>query len=250
VAIEWGATDWIAPDWPAPTRVRALVTTRQGGVSRGPYTSLNMASHVGDDPQAVKENRARLRARLPADPLWLEQVHGTEVVCAEESTSGARADAAWSTRTNSVCAVMIADCLPILLCDEQGSIVAAAHAGWRGLSAGIIERTVSAMSRPPESLLAWLGPAIGPSRFEVGAEVRSAFLQVDAMAASAFRETPSGKWTANLYMLGRQRLNALGVNKISGGEFCTFNDAERFFSHRRDRVSGRMAAAIWLASSA
>jgi YfiH family protein len=210
---------------------------------------MNLGAHVGDSATAVAENRARLRARLPADPFWLHQEHGTQVVCAEESIHCAQADAAWSKRSHIVCTVMIADCLPVLLCDVDGTVVAAAHAGWRGLSAGIIENTVAAMRCRPEHILAWLGPAIGPNRFEVGDDVRSAFVRVNSSAASAFTKLAAEKWNADLCALARQRLGAMGVSQISGGGRCTYNEIDHFFSYRRDRVCGRMVAAIWLDSS-
>lgn len=239
-------TDWIVPDWPAPANVRALATTRAGGVSRGPYASFNLAAHVGDDPAAVEENRRRLRARLPAEPRWLAQVHGTRVVDAAMAAPGAEADAAFARVRGVVCAVLTADCLPILLCDEAGTTVAAVHAGWRGLAAGIVEAAVNAMPAPPGRLIAWLGPAIGPRRFEVGAEVRAAFLAHSADAAQAFAAKENGKWLADLGLLAAQRLHALGVTRIGGGGFCTFDEAERFYSYRRDGSAGRMAALVWM----
>lgn len=239
---------WLQPDWPAPECVGALSTTRSGGVSLAPYRSLNLGTHVGDHPDAVAENRARLRAHLPAEPCWLEQVHGVEVVDAARVEGVPRADAAISRQPGVVCAVMTADCLPVLLCDQSGSVVGAAHAGWRGLHAGVIEATVRAMGVAPSGLMAWLGPAIGPRAFEVGDEVRSAFVQEDAQAARAFAPAGEpGKWLADLYALARLRLMRLGVEQISGGEACTYSESERFFSYRRDGVTGRMASLIWLA---
>ncbi|WP_114649838.1 peptidoglycan editing factor PgeF [Pseudothauera hydrothermalis] len=244
--------DFIVPQWPAPARVRAIVTTRNGGLSQGRYASLNLATHVGDDPGAVAANRAVLRSRLPAEPVWLEQVHGTNIVMAE-SVPGERclppvADGAWTRQPGVVCAVMTADCLPVLFCDDAGSVVAAAHAGWRGLCAGILERTVEAMRVAPARIQAWLGPAIGPGAFEVGADVRSAFLQHDSGAAAAFvAGKEPGKWLADLYLLAKIRLAGAGVIDVFGGGFCTYTDAERFYSHRRDRATGRMASLIWLA---
>lgn len=244
--------DFIVPQWPAPARVRAIVTTRNGGVSQGHYASLNLATHVGDDPGAVAANRALLRSRLPTEPVWLEQVHGTNIVMAE-SSPGERslppvADGAWTRQPGVVCAVMTADCLPVLFCDDAGSVVAAAHAGWRGLCAGILERTVEAMRVAPAHIQAWLGPAIGPGAFEVGADVRSAFLQHDAGAAAAFvAGKEPGKWLADLYLLAKIRLARAGVIDVFGGGFCTYTDAERFYSYRRDCATGRMASLIWLA---
>lgn len=243
--------DFLVPDWPVPGRVKAVVTTRKGGVSGGAYDSFNLASHVGDDPAAVVRNRAALRAILPGEPFWLEQVHGTEVVMPEAGSWGhvpPDADASCTRRSGAVCVVMTADCLPVLFCDDAGSVVAAAHAGWRGLCAGILERTVDAMGVAPERLHAWLGPAIGAEAFEVGDEVRTAFLREDAGAAAAFTVGKvQGKWLADLYLLARLRLARAGVVRVFGGGFCTYADAERFYSYRRDRVTGRMASLIWLA---
>lgn len=241
--------DWIVPDWPAHPRVRAASTTRAGGVSGAPYASMNPAAHVGDSPAAVRENRARLAAqlRLPATPFWLQQVHGTRVVDAATTAALPEADGAWSTRANVVCAVLTADCLPLLLSDRDGRCVAAAHAGWRGLAAGVIEHAVAALPVKGDALLAWLGPAIGPEAYLVGDEVRAAFMARDAQAADAFAAHPGGGWHADLYRLARQRLAACGVNAVYGGDHCTFQENERFFSFRRDGVTGRMATLIWLA---
>jgi YfiH family protein len=239
-------SDWIGPDWPAPARVRALSTTRLGGVSLASYARLNLGDHVGDAPAAVADNRARLRAHLPAEPLWMRQVHGRVCVDAARERPGVEADAAFSRTSGVVCAVLTADCLPVLLCDTAGTVVAAAHAGWRGLAGGVIEATVAAMAVPGERLMAWLGPAIGPQSFEVGDEVRAVFLAQAAKAASAFVPRPDGKWLCDLYMLAAQRLTALGVCRITGAEFCTVREPERFFSYRRDGASGRMASLIWL----
>lgn len=239
-------TEFIVPDWPAPANVRALVTTRHGGVSAAPYASLNLGDHVGDDPAAVAENRRLLRARLPAEPVWLKQVHGTRCIDAARAASGAEADAAFTRSPGVVCAVLTADCLPILLCDAAGSVVAAAHAGWRGLATGVIESTVATMGVPGERLLAWLGPAIGPQHFEVGGEVRDVFLANDPQAASAFVVRPDGKWLCDIYRLAAQRLACLGICRIASADFCTVRDTGRFFSYRRDGATGRMASLIWL----
>ena len=238
--------DWIVPDWPAPANVRALITTRSGGVSTGPFANMNLGQRVGDDTESVRTNRALLRDLLPAEPGWLQQVHGTLVVDADRLRHPVDADAAVARTPGSVCTVMVADCLPVLLTDRAGSVVASAHAGWRGLAAGVLENTVQAMGTAPGELLAYLGPAIGPSAFEVGADVREAFLAGSAGAASAFVVHKPGKWLADLFALARQRLVAAGVNRIHGGRLCTFSDSRRFFSHRRDKVTGRMAALIWL----
>ncbi len=243
--------DWIVPDWPAPANVRAVMTTRRGGVSQAPYASFNPASHVGDDPAAVEENRRRLRQWLPAEPLWLNQVHG----CAVASAGGddvPSADAGVAFQADEVRTVLTADCLPVLFCDDSGRVVAAAHAGWRGLACGVLEETVRAMRTPPERILAWMGAAIGPAAFEVGPEVRENFVAQQALAGIAFRPALPGtldgaprKWLADLYALARIRLAGVGVERVYGGGLCTFTDAERFYSYRRDGRTGRMASLIW-----
>jgi hypothetical protein len=239
-------SEFIVPEWPAPPGVRALVTTRGGGVSRGAYASLNLGDHVGDDAQAVACNRALLRQHLPAEPRWLRQVHGTRCVVAEEAAGNEEADAAASFRPGTVCSVLTADCLPVLFCDVGGTVVAAAHAGWRGLAAGVLEATVTAMRRAPAAILAWLGPAIGPRAFEVGDEVRAAFVARDAAAAAAFVPHGTGKWLCDIYALARLRLAALGVRRVASADFCTVSDRDRFYSYRRDGTTGRMASLIWL----
>ncbi len=243
--------DWIIPDWPAPDNVRALITTRSGGVSIGPYASMNPADHVGDDPEAVRRNRALLRAQLPNDPHWLKQVHGTRVLNVMSDAHGTpEADAAVTTLSNQVCAVLTADCLPVLFCAADGSAVAVAHAGWRGLAAGVLESTLAAMPVPGAQVLVFLGPAIGPEAFEVGAEVKTAFTAFDPAAASAFRPGAPGKYHADLYLLARQRLARRGVTRCYGGGFCTYREKQRFYSYRRDGASGRMATLIWRAATA
>lgn len=255
--------DWLVPDWPAPPNVHGLMTTRAGGVSVAPYASLNLAAHVGDDPQAVAENRAILRQYLPAEPLWLNQVHGSDVhVLPSPSGRGAggegvqipAADASLTREPSYVCAVMTADCLPVLFCDAAGTVVAAAHAGWRGLAGGVLERTVEDMRVQPETVMVWLGAAIGPDSFEVGPEVREAFIAHDPLAATAFRPAMPGtldeaprKWLADIYALARLRLARIGVTQVYGGGLCTLRDAERFYSYRREQKTGRMASLIWLA---
>lgn len=236
----------ITPDWPAPANVQALQTTRKGGVSDSPYGSFNLGSHVGDNPLAVSRNRMQLAPFLPSEPVWLNQLHGVTVADAGQAGCLPEADASVSTHAGAVCVVMTADCLPILLCDEQGSVVGAAHAGWRSLCDGVIESTVSAMKVPPVTLMAWLGPAIGPTRFEVGDEVRAAFMAKQAQAATAFVAGANGKWMADIYMLARLRLNTMGITRIYGGGLCTYTDPERFYSYRRDGVTGRMGTFIWL----
>lgn len=238
------SSEFLVPDWPAPANVHACVTTRAGGASSGPWQGLNLASHVGDDPAHVALNRTWLRAHLPSDPLWMEQVHGTDCVLAEASQPGCTADASVSFEPWQICAVLTADCLPVLFCSLDGQSVGAAHAGWRGLLAGVLENTVRAMQVPPDQIMAWFGPAIGPQAFEVGAEVRAAFLAHDAASAQAF--VPHGdKWLADIYALARLRLQDMGLPSIYGGDLCTVSDAERFYSYRRDGATGRMASLIW-----
>jgi YfiH family protein len=236
-----------APGWPAPANVRAWVTERG---SAAPYGSLNLATHVGDDATSVAANRVRLRAtlRLPAEPHWLEQVHGTRVLDLDRPARGA-ADGAVAARAGTVCAVLTADCLPVLLCDRDGRRVGAAHAGWRGLLDGVLPAAVAAMGVRPSGLLAWLGPAIGQSAYEVGAEVRDAFVARNPNAAARFAANERGRWQADLYGLARDALTAAGVADVHGGGFCTFTEAERFFSHRRHAPCGRMATLIWLDAS-
>ena len=236
----------ITPDWPAPVRVRSLQTTRQGGLSLAPYDSLNLGSHVGDNPLAVARNRILLNALLPSEPVWLEQVHGIQVADADHADCTVHADACVARQRGSVCVVMTADCLPVLLCDKQGTVIGAVHAGWKGLAAGVIESTVQKMGIAPQSLMAWLGPAIGQQAFEVGDEVRDAFIAVQPQATPAFIPGQPGKWFADIYALARLRLNALRITQVYGGTHCTHREHDRFFSYRRDGVTGRMGTFIWL----
>ena len=238
--------DWIAPDWPAPARVRSAITTRSGGASRGAFAGLNLGDGVGDDERAVASNRRELRRYLPCEPLWIRQVHGIRVIDADEPSGGTEADAAVTRSARRVLAVLTADCLPVLLCDDAGTVVGIAHAGWRGLAAGVIESAVSAMRVNPERLLAYIGPGIGADAYEVGPEVREAFLESAADAGAAFRSRPGGKFLADLPLLARQRLRRLGVPKVHGGVHCTYADGRNFFSFRRDGATGRMASLIWL----
>lgn len=242
------AHGWIVPEWPAPRSVRALITTRAGGASGGAYAGLNLGMRSGDTVEDVVRNRASLRHWLPAEPLWLRQVHGTSVVEADGSDESREADAALARRPGIVCAVLTADCLPVLVCDELGTVVAAVHAGWRGLCAGVIEQTLHAMGRPPAALLAYLGPAIGPAAYEVGAEVRDAFIAAaqGSGAAAAFAPGRAGKHYADLYALARLRLAGSGVHRVYGGGYCTYTERERFYSYRRDGATGRMASLIWM----
>ncbi|MFI8744890.1 peptidoglycan editing factor PgeF [Pseudomonas sp. NPDC077186] len=239
------AHDWLTPDWPAPARVRACVTTRSGGVSAAPFDSLNLGEHVDDDPAAVAKNRQRLLSQLGCQPAWLRQVHGIEVVAADPARV-AEADASWSSTPGIACSAMTADCLPALFCDRAGTRVAAAHAGWRGLAGGVLEATVQALGVAPEELLVWLGPAIGPAAFEVGAEVREVFLRQHGEADAAFVPgANAGKYLADIYQLARIRLAAIGVTAVSGGGLCTYSDP-RFYSYRRSPRTGRFASLIWL----
>ena len=244
--------DWIEPDWPAPIHVSALVTTRHGGVSPEPYASMNLGAHVGDSPQLVAQNRAVLRTCLPAEPLWLDQVHGVDVADATavvDASGVIRADASVAKRPGAVCAVMTADCLPVLFCDDAGTVVAAAHAGWRGLAAGVLDATVARMAVPPAQIIAWMGPAIGPRAFEVGDEVRHVFVAADPAAVGAFVPADKpGQWFADLFMLARLRLAAAGVGRVFGGGICTYADPQRYFSYRRDGVTGRLASLVWLSA--
>jgi polyphenol oxidase len=245
-------TLWFEPEWPAPSGVRVVSTLRGeaggGGASKAPYACFNLGRHVGDDPLAVAENRRILRrgAGLPAEPAWLPQVHGVTVTDLDEgSPADAASDAAITRHSGNVCAILTADCLPIVFATDTGDTVAAAHAGWRGMAAGVIGATVRAMAIQPERLIAWLGPAIGPSHFEVGGEVREALLSADPGAGDAFKANARGKFMADLAMLARRQLENLGVNRIHGGGECTYAHADRYFSYRRDGVTGRQATLIW-----
>lgn len=242
-----GEAAGFTPSWPAPANVRAWVSERGGGVSAGRYASLNLGTHVGDDPMAVAENRRRLvrLAGLPSEPVWLEQVHGARVLDLDAEPV-VPADGAVSGTPGVVCAVLTADCLPVLLCDRAGRRVGVAHAGWRGLLEGVLASAVERMGVPPGALVAWLGPAIGPTAFEVGSEVREAYLARDANAGADFVPNARGRWQADLYGLARRSLAAAGVTSIHGGGLCTFAAKERFFSHRREAPSGRFASLIWL----
>jgi hypothetical protein len=237
--------DWIVPDWPAPANVKAIVTTRAGGVSGGAYATFNLGLRTDDASQAIAANRERLRAALPREPKWLRQVHGSLVVEADELNGLPEADAAVARRPQTVCAVLVADCIPVFLADRSGTTVAIAHAGWRGLAGGVIENTVLRMTVAAEDLIAYLGPGISRHAFEVGADVRDAFLARDARAEAAFTPHTPGKWMADLFLLARQRLASAGIRQIHGGELCTYSDPQRFYSYRRDRATGRMAALIW-----
>lgn len=235
-------------DWPCPKNVKAVYSDRLAGASLAPYDSYNLGDHVGDDASAVQSNRQHFQQGMPQQVCWLKQVHSTRVVDASEpSMRFAEADASFAQQEDAVCVVMTADCLPVLLCDKQGTVVAAAHAGWRGLLDGVLENTVAAMNIAPSEIMAWFGPAIGPDAFEVGAEVYKQFVVKDSQSVSAFTASAnSGKYYADIHQLAKQRLSTLGLNDVYADASCTFNHASRFFSYRRDGQTGRMAAAIWL----
>jgi YfiH family protein len=242
---------FLQPVWPAPKHIKAYTTLRQGGVSPPPYDQFNLADHVGDNRECVKANRTLLKntLRLPQEPIWIKQTHSTLAIEALPQHTGKEADASFTHTANQICVVQTADCLPLLLCNRQGTHVAAIHAGWRGLLHGIIEETVKALHLPADEMLAWLGPAIGPTAFEVGNEVRDAFIKTDAYAVEAFIPHQD-RWLANIYLLAKQRLHRLGIAPIYGGEYCTYSDKEHFFSYRRDgEKTGRMATLIWIDSS-
>jgi len=236
---------WIVPDWPAPASVRALITTRDGGISSGPYLSMNLGLRTEDDPASVTENRNRLQRHLPQPPRWLAQVHGATVVDADTLQDVPAADASVARKPGTVCAIMIADCLPILFTDRAGTCVAAAHAGWRGLAGGVIANTVSRLPAEPAELLAYIGPGIGPEAFEVGDDVLHAFCDHAPENRSAFAALRPGKWLCDLPALARTALRRAGLTQIYGGRDCTVSDPQRFYSYRRDKVTGRMAALIW-----
>ena len=241
----WLASAWSAPDWPVAPRVRAMITTRRGGCSDAPFDSFNLGTHVGDAPAAVAANRAALRAALPAEPRWLEQVHGIDVVDPAISVER-RADAAVTRAPGEVLVVMTADCLPVFLAADSGAVVGIAHAGWRGLAAGVIEAAVARMQVEPARIRAFLGPGISARHYEVGGEVRATFVGTDARHAEAFHPVADGKYLCDLYAIARMRLGALGVVSIHGGDACSYRDRDRFFSHRRDGRTGRMASLIWI----
>lgn len=239
----------IFPTWSAPKNIKAFTTLRTGGVSQPPFDSFNLGDHVGDEKIAVQTNRGLLRQffALPQDPVFLNQIHSTKVLTLPYQGLDLNADAVFSQQPNQVCLVMTADCLPVLFCNQAGTQVAAAHAGWRGLCDGVLEQTVAQFDCEPAEILAWLGPAIGPDAFQVGEDVKMQFMAKDPNAHSAFRTDPSqpDKYLANLYQLATQRLNNLGITQITGGEYCTFYQKEKFFSYRRDGKTGRMASLIW-----
>ena len=236
---------WILPDWPAPASVHAFITTREGGVSAGAHAGMNLGMRSGDTREAVSENRRRLRELLPGEPLWLHQVHGSAVVETQTAAVETEADASIARHPRQVCAIMVADCLPVLFASDDGRVVAAAHAGWRGLAGGVLENTVAAMSIAPARLHAYIGPGIGPAAFEVGEDVRTAFCRDNPEHEAAFTPQRAGKWLCNLPAIARSRLQRAGLNSVHGGSDCTWSDPARFYSYRREGVTGRMAALIW-----
>jgi YfiH family protein len=237
--------NWIKPDWPAAKNIHAAVTLRSGGLSKGVFSSLNPALHVNDKPENVLANRKTISdmLNLPGAPVWLEQVHGSRVIKADQSTQLQQADASYSEQAGVVCAVMTADCLPVLLATSEGDKIAAIHAGWRGLLAGVIRQTVNALDAT--NIIAWLGPAIGPDCFEVGSEVKTAFVKQSANYAAGFKQISQNKYLADIYQLATIELATMGVTQVYGGGFCTVTDKERFYSYRRDGETGRMATLIW-----
>ncbi len=238
----------IYPDWPAPANIVALTTTRQGGISEAPYANFNLAAHTGDNAEHVAHNRHLLREifTLPNEPAWLQQTHSTIAVKIDPHFQSCEADASYSDEAGQICVVMTADCLPILICNNAGTEVAAIHAGWKGLANGVIETTVNQLQSDPADLLVWLGPAIGPTAFQVGKDVYDLFIQPDSEALAAFNAQAQEKWLANIYQLARLRLKKLGIQAIYGGDYCTYTDEERFFSYRRDGDTGRMASLIYI----
>jgi polyphenol oxidase len=236
---------WLKPDWPAPANIHAATTLRIGGVSQGKYASFNLATHVGDNPEVVKQNRKVLKTllSLPSEPVWLSQTHSNCAVGAIVKDLPEQADASYTNQAGVVCAVMTADCLPLLVCTDDGSEIAAIHAGWRGLVDGVIDNTIAAL--PNKKLMVWLGPAIGPEYFEVGSEVRNVYLSRSMEFSNAFKQKSQDKWLADIYQLARINLSMLSIDKVYGGNFCTFSDTERFYSYRRDKDTGRMATLIW-----
>lgn len=243
---------FIQPHWPAPPWIKAYTTLRNGGVSTAPYNDFNLAIDIGDNTKDVEKNRVILQQtlKLPAEPIWIQQIHSNIVAQAIKENKNKQADATFSKEAEQICIITTADCLPILLCDRQGTLVAAIHAGWRGLHKRIIEQTIMAIQIQPEEILVWLGPAISQKYFEVGEEVRNAFVEVDADADSAFIRSASGRWMGDLYALARLQLKKLGVYAIYGGDHCTFDEKDKFYSYRRDaQKTGRMASLIWRCSS-
>lgn len=240
--------DLIIPDWPAPSWIKAATTTRQGGFSDPPFDSLNLSQTVGDNAGCVVKNQTLLKKLLgfTQDPLWLKQTHGTRIISAKNTSSDRVADAVCAYEPQSVCTVLTADCLPLLVCSKTKSCIAAIHAGWKGLAAGVIENSIKALACPAEDLLVWLGPAIGPQAFVVGQDVFAVFVKKNPQFKAAFEEIGNKQWLANLYHLAKQHLNTLGISAIYGGQYCTYSNKKQFFSFRRDKITGRMASLIWI----
>jgi len=247
-ALRGHGDEWVVPDWNAPSGVRAFVTTRHGGTSTGAYASMNLGTRSGDDPVAVARNRRIVHDLLPSTPRWMAQVHGTHVADLDRMSDAQvpAADAVVLGARGLVGVVLTADCMPLFLCDRGGKRAGVAHAGWRGMASGIIESAVHALNVAPAEVVAWMGPTIGPAAFEVGPEVREAFLAADPEAQAAFAPHTPGKYLADLYALARRRLERAGVAEVSGGGFCTYREPDRFFSYRREKMSGRMGAFIWM----
>lgn len=239
---------FVTPDWPAPKNIHAYTTTRWGGVSPSPYASMNLSVGSGDTKDNVQQNKKQLvqNFNLPSEPIWLNQVNGTQIIDAAIAPQTPEADASYTGQKNTVCIILTADCLPVLICNRKGTHVAAVHAGWRGLAHGIIEKTLQQLNLPPNDVLAWLGPGISAENYIVGSEVKTIFEQNDSQAKTAFTSLPEDKWRCDLYKIARQRLFNCDVNQVVGGDFCTFRDSDNFYSHRRDKPTGRMASFIWM----
>ena len=244
--VETPEVEVIRPEWPAPPNVHAFTTTRNCGFSSGLWSGLNLGFNCGDDPKHVEQNRRLLTRLLPCEPRWLKQVHGTRAVSWDEANEEIEADAMVGNQVGQVCAVLTADCLPVLICNKAGTKVAAAHAGWRGLAAGVLESTVLAMGCEPQELIVWLGPAIGPQAFEVGKDVYDTFKTLENENVPAFKPHRD-RWLADLYQLARLALTRVGISHVSGGQYCTYSDSENFFSYRRDGMTGRMVTNVWIA---
>jgi len=242
----------IKPDWPVAKHIHAFTSTRLGGVSQGIYHGLNLAHHVDDEPDAVQANRDLLQQQfhLPHTVKWLQQIHSTQAIAADTIENGTKADALYTNKANTICAVLTADCLPILVCNKQGDKIAAIHAGWRGLASGIIQTTLEKLAEPADHLLLWFGPAIGARHYQVGQDFYDTFLSISPMMQQAFKQTSPTHWHADIYALAKLQCEQLGIKHIYGGEHCTFADSTHFYSHRRDGTTGRMASLIWFGEGA
>lgn len=240
--------EYIFPDWPAPNNIACVTTTRAGGYSTNTYNSLNLGLHVEDHEADVNKNRSLIKddLQLPAEPIWLNQIHGTKVLnVSGECPKNVTADAAYTNEIGVVCAVLTADCLPVLFCDQAGENIAVAHAGWRGLLNGVLENTIHALPVENNKIMCWLGPAIGPNKFEVGEEVVKEFVEKDARHKNAFQVQSNLKYLADIYQLAENILGFTGVQEMYGGKYCTYTEEEKFYSYRRDGQTGRMATLIW-----